>query len=375
MSLTSWLILVSILSEKKVGFLNQLILRNLSPANQRRWRSFTKQRRARVGMWVFFVLLFFSLTAELWSNHQPLVLIRDVPVADGATETQRRWFFPAIFNYPAESLGVFDSFTIDYKQMLVDDETAGKDTFALFPINKWDPFVQTSETLASPSGDHWLGTDNLGRDVVARLLYGVRISLAYGLMYWFFSFIIGIVIGAIQGFKGGSVDFATERVKELAEIVPFLSIVILINGLTRSGSFWVTLAVVVFFGWMGIAGQLRAQFLSLRRRDFCEAARALGADNSRIIFKHILPNALTPILTFTPFTISAGVAVLAVLDYLGFGLNPPTPSLGELLAQGRVYITNAPWLLLAPTVALATMLISINLIGESLRQAFDPKKG
>jgi len=355
-------------------FLNQLILKRLSPPNQRRWKSFIGQRRARIGLWAFSLVLFFSLTAEIWSNHRPLVLVRDVPMSEGASETERRWFFPALITYSAAELGVFDSFVVDFKEMVKNDLESGKNTTAIFPPNKWDPYYQSPEILASPSKEHWFGTDNLGRDVFARLIYGVRVSLLYGLLFWIFTFSIGIVIGSVQGYLGGMSDFVTERFKELTEIIPFLSVVILVNGLVKSQSFWVTLGVVVAFSWISISSQMRAQFLSLRRRDFCEAARALGAGHRRVIFRHILPNALTPILTLTPFTISAGIAILAVLDYLGFGLNPPTPSLGELLQQGRNYIINAPWLLIAPTSALALMLISINLVGESLRQAFDPKK-
>ena len=355
--------------------MNGLILRFLSPPNQRRWRNFTRQRRAQVGMTIFFSVLVFSMTAEIWSNHKPLVLVRDVPVAEGSTEMERRWFFPAFVNYSASQLGVFDAFVVDYKDMVKVDREQGKNTTAIFPINAWDPFIQADQTLAPPSGDHWLGTDNLGRDVSARLLYGIRVSLTYGLIFWLATYLIGIIVGAIQGYLGGMVDFVSERVKELFEIIPFLSTVILINGLMKDqSSFFVTLFVVVVLSWVSIASQLRAQFLSLRRRDFCEAARAMGAGNTRIIFKHILPNALTPILTLTPFTIASGITILAILDYLGFGMNPPTPSIGELLQQGRQYITNAPWILIAPTAALTIMLISINLIGESLRQAFDPKK-
>lgn len=357
-----------------MGFFNRIILSYLSPPNQRRWKSFVGQRRARVGLWVFFIVLFFSLTAEIWSNHKPLYLSREVPVAEGAAETQRRHFFPALFNYTAAEMGVFDSFDVDYASLVQSDLEQGKATTAIFPPNRWDPYVQAPDTLMSPSESHWLGTDNLGRDVTARLLYGVRVSMMFGLMFWLFTFLIGVLVGSVQGYIGGRTDFVTERLKELFEIIPFLSVVILINGLMRSQSILVTLMIVVLFSWVSISSQMRAAFLSLRRRDFCEAARAMGASHGRIIFKHILPNALTPILTLTPFTISSGIAFLAVLDYLGFGLNPPTPSLGELLQQGRNYIINAPWLLLAPTAALATMLISINLVGESLRQAFDPKK-
>jgi microcin C transport system permease protein len=241
-------------------------------------------------------------------------------------------------------------------------------------VNPWDPLEQTADVLAAPSQAHWLGTDSLGRDVVARLIYGLRVSLSYGLLFWLTCFLIGISVGCIQGYFAGKIDFITERFKELIEILPFLSVVILVNGLMKSDSFFMTLIVVVLFSWVGIASQLRAQVLSLRNREFCEAARAAGAGNLRIIFSHVLPNALTPILTLTPFTVSGGITTLAVLDYLGFGLSPPTPSLGELLQQGRSNIQNASWLLISPTLALSWMLISINLIGESLREAFDPRK-
>jgi microcin C transport system permease protein len=355
--------------------MNKLIMKFLSAPNQRRWRVFTSQRRAQFGMTVFFTILIISMTSEIWSNHRPLVFVRDVPISEGATETERRWFFPALKDYSASQVGEFGSFVVDFKDMVKTDREQGKNTTAIFPPNTWDPYIQTETQLGAPSREHWLGTDNLGRDVTARLLYGIRVSLMYGLIFWLATFLIGIVVGAIQGYLGGSVDFITERVKELFEIIPFLSTVILINGLMKDqSSFMITLLVVVVLSWVSIASQLRAQFLSLRRRDFCEAARAMGAGRTRIIFKHILPNALTPILTLTPFTIASGITILAILDYLGFGMNPPTPSLGELLSQGRQYITNAPWILITPTAALTIMLISINLIGEALREAFDPKK-
>ena len=335
----------------------------LSPLTLRRWNSFFRQKRAWVGLVGFISVLFFSMTAEIWSNSKPLILKRD-----------GRIFFPVLKNYPASEFGVTDSFVVDFRELVQKDKDAGKDTFSLFPVNAWDPLEQTSDVMVKPSGTHWLGTDSLGRDVTARLIYGLRVSLSYGLLFWFFCFLIGVTVGLVQGYFGGKTDFITERFKELIEILPFLSVVILVNGLMKSDSFMITLMVVVLFSWSGVASQLRAQVLSIRKREFVEAARGAGAQNGRIIFTHILPNAMTPILTLTPFTVSGGIATLAVLDYLGFGLSPPTPSLGELLQQGRVYIQNAVWLLITPTVALSWMLISINLIGESLREAFDPRK-
>jgi microcin C transport system permease protein len=331
--------------------------------NQRRFRNFIKQGRARFGLAILGTIFLFTFPAEIWSNQAPLIFVRD-----------GSYFFPAVRSYSVDDFGITDSFVVDFKALLAQDQEQGKNTWAVFPINRWDPYIQSGNILGGPSSEHWLGTDNLGRDVTARLIYGVRVSLLYGLLFWMISYAIGITIGSIQGFFAGRTDFALERVKELAEIIPFLSVVILVNGLTHSQSFWVTLMVVVAFGWLGISSQVRAQFLALRKRDFCEAAIALGGGARRVIFLHILPNALTPVLTLTPFAISLGIGTLATLDFLGFGLNPPTPSLGELLAQGRNYITQAPHLLMAPTFALIMMLISINLVGESLRQAFDPRK-
>ncbi len=343
--------------------LTDRFMNRFSPLTQRRWKSFFRQKRAWVGLLGFTSIFFFSMTAEIWSNSKPLLLKRG-----------GEWYTPVFHNYPASTFDVTDSFVIDYRELVKKDKDAGKDTYALFPINPWDPYEQTSDVMVGPSHSHWMGTDSLGRDVTARLLYGVRVSLSYGLLFWAMCFLIGVSVGLIQGYFAGNIDFFTERLKELIEILPFLSVVILVNGLMKSDSFMITLCVVVLFSWSGVSSQLRAQVLSLRNREFCEAARAAGARHGRIIFKHILPNALTPILTLTPFTVSGGIATLAVLDYLGFGLAPPTPSLGELLSQGRTYIQNAVWLLVTPTVALSWMLISTNLIGESLREAFDPRK-
>lgn len=336
----------------------------MNALTRRRLRAFFRQGRAQLGTAAFGMALLLAGGAELWSHHHPWLMKRD-----------GQWYWPAFKRYPAQTFGITDSFVVDYRQLVADDHAAGKATWAVFPPNPWDPYIQTSDVLAPPSSAHKLGTDNLGRDVLARLAYGARVSLIYGILFWLGAFAIGIVIGALQGYFGGRVDFVAERFKELAEIVPFLSVIILVNGLVHAQTFWVTLGVVILLSWIAISSQVRAQFLSLRRREFCEAAVALGARPSRVIFRHILPNALTPILTLSPLAISGGIATLTILDYLGFGLNPPTPSLGELLSQGRNYIINAPWILLATTATLAWMLISINLIGEALRKAFDPKRG
>ncbi|MEY4630964.1 MAG: hypothetical protein RIQ81_1084 [Pseudomonadota bacterium] len=337
-----------------------------SPLNARRLQAFWRQRRARIGVALFGAILFFSMTAELWSHQNPLLLVRK---SDQGTS----FYFPALVNYSAADFGIEDAFVVDYQQFLDGEREAGRASWAIWPLNRWDPYVQTGDVMTAPSAGHWLGTDNLGRDVTARLLYGIRVSLAFGLLLWFFSFAGGVAIGVCQGYFAGWFDFAVERLKELAEIIPFLSVVILVNGIIKGQGFILTLAIVLLFAWISISSQMRAQVLALRRREFADAVIAMGGTHTRIIVMHILPNALTPILTLTPFAISGGIATLTVLDYLGFGLSPPTPSVGELLAQGRNYITNAVWLLLAPTGALIALLVSINMIGEALREAFDPR--
>jgi microcin C transport system permease protein len=353
----------------------QILTKKMTPMTRRSWNAFFAQTRARVGLRLLTFIIFVSFTAEIWSNHNPLILIRDVPVQGSDNQqVERRFFFPAFHNYSVKDFGIEDSFVVDFREILETDKAENRFSFAIFPINRWDPYIQTSDILAPPSLDHFLGTDNLGRDVVARLIYGLRVSIFYGLMYWLGSFLIGISIGATQGYFGGKADFFIERFKELLEILPFLSIIILVNGLTQNSSIWITLGVVLIFTWIGISAQIRAQFLSLRKREYCEAGRAIGGSHAHIMMKHILPNALTPIITFSPFTVSAGISILTTLDYLGFGLAPPTPSLGELLAQGQEYIRSSISLLLAPAITLVIVLFSINLIGESLRQAFDPRK-
>lgn len=353
----------------------EFLTKKMTPMTRRNWNAFFAQRRAKIGLFTLFVVMFFSFTAELWSNQKPLILIRDVSISGtDVPSRERKFFFPAFLNYSVQEFGIEDSFVVDFREILETDKSEGRFSFAIFPLNQWDPYIQTSDVLAPSSGNHLLGTDNLGRDVLARLIYGLRVSLFFGIMYWLGTFLIGISAGAVQGYFGGKTDFIVERTKELLEILPFLSIIILVNGLTQNGSIWVTLGVVLIFTWIGISAQMRAQFLSLRKREYCEAGRAIGSSHWHIITHHILPNALTPIITFSPFAISAGISILTTLDYLGFGLMPPTPSLGELLGQGQEYIRSSLSLLLAPAITLLIVLFSINLVGEALRQAFDPRK-
>lgn len=355
------------------------LTKRMTPMSRRRWRIFFGKKRAVAGLAIFSFIFIISMTAELWSHHYPLIMVRNTPVAgtgeEFGNEELRKWrvFFPAFVQYSVADFGITDSFVVDFEELLAADEEEKRGTIALFPINRWDPYIQSDAIMAPPSSEHWFGTDSLGRDVLARLIYGLRVSLLFGLLMWSGAYFIGVMIGIIQGYFAGKIDFVTERIKELAEIMPILMLIILINGVTRSQSFGITLSIVIALFWISISSQMRAQVLALRKREFIESVIALGGSHWRALFRHILPNAITPVLTLTPFAISAGISTLAVLDYLGFGLSPPTPSVGELLLQGRTYITNAVWLLIAPTSALVLLLISINMMGEALRAAFDPR--
>ena len=330
----------------------------ISQITKRKVKIFYSQKRAWVGLIVFLLLFFMSLFANLISNDKPLFLIMHEKI-----------YFPIIFNYEPQDFGITDSFLVNYKQVIALNRNAKY----LFPLNQWNAEEQTEDILSGPSESHLLGTDNLGRDIFARLIYGVRTSLSFGLLLWAISFGVGVFIGAAQGYFLGVFDFALERFKELAAIIPTLTLVILVTAITNQQSFFMILGMVLLFAWMGIASQIRASVFSLSKREFCEAARSMGASNTRIIFKHILSNSLVPIITLSPFAIEGGISLLAALDYLGFGLPPPTPSLGELMAQGRDNIQNAPWVLISPILAILLLLVSINLIGQSLRDAFDPR--
>jgi microcin C transport system permease protein len=285
---------------------------------------------------------------------------------------ERQIFFPIVHEPTLEELGITDAFVLDYQDIIQNNPHLH---WHLSAPNPWGPDTQDENILAAPSKTHWLGTDSLGRDIVARLFYGANISLSFAFILWIISYAVGVSLGIFQAYVIGPFDFFLERFKELASIIPMLTIVILVTGITKNQSFSLILFLVLLFAWIGIASQMRAQVLVARNLTYCEAARAMGASHRRIIFRHILPNVMTPIITLTPFALEAGISILATLDYLGFGLPPPTPSLGELLAQGRTQLQNAPWVIASPIVLLVMLLLSLSLIGQGLRAAFDPKSG
>lgn len=326
----------------------------------KRWRRFRAHTSAIVSIWILILVGFLSVTAEFWANNKPIYL-----------KYQGKTFFPVVQKIHPTEFGLEDIMVMDYRALEL-----GEGDAAIWPPIRWDAFERnpTLDQLPSgPSKENYFGTDESGRDVAARLLYGFRYSMTYALSVWFFCSLFGIVFGSSMGFFAGWIDIVGQRVIEIWESVPVLMLLIILASIIAP-NIWVLTAFTVFFGWTGISLYLRAEFLKLRKREFVEAARALGAGRRRIIFRHILPNSLTPWITMTPFMVAGAITGLASLDYLGYGLPPPTPSWGELLGQAQKHFQVAWWLAVFPSLALFMTLTALNLIGSAVRDAYDPRK-
>lgn len=327
----------------------------------KRYRRFKKLKRSVFSFWVFVFLLFLSLTAEMWANNKPLVL-----------KYEGSLYFPVLKTYHPTVFQQTDTLVTDYRRL----EEEEKVDWSLWPLVPWDPYesnLKVESFPAPPSAQNWLGTDDRGRDVFSRLLYGFRYSIGFAILVWIASFILGVTAGAIMGFTGGRTDLIGQRVVEVFESMPiFLLLITLVSIFGASLSLLVIFSSI--FGWMFISIYIRAEFLKLRKREYVEAARAMGGSRARMIFKHILPNAMGPIVTFSPFFIAAEISALASLDFLGFGLPPPTPSWGELFQQALRYYSIAWWLALFPALAQFSALVVLNFIGEGVRDAYDPRK-
>ena len=331
-----------------------------NPLTLKRWRIFKSRKRSWIAFWIFLFFLFISLTAELWSNNKPLVLYY-----------QGSLYAPVFKSYSPEQFDLKNQYITNYKNIKLN-----QGDWALWPIISWNPYESNSQVdqfPSPPSTSNWLGTDDRGRDVLSRLLYGYRYSIMFAIFIWFFSYIIGSLLGALMGYFGGLIDIIGQRCVEIIDALPFLLVLITITAVFgRSFTFMICFFSLI--SWVGISLYMRAEFLRLRKRTFVEASQALGSSHWAVILKHILPNALTPIITFSPFALAGSIGFLAVLDYLGFGLVPPTPSWGELLSQSEKHITTAWWLALFPSLALFSTLLSLTFIGNGVRDAFDPKQ-
>lgn len=336
----------------------------ITPLTRRRLFNFRSNRRGFWSLWIFLTLFFISLLAEFIANDKPLLLRYD-----------GTFYFPIFFEYSETMFGGFLPTEAEYRDPEVTELIEEKGWML------WPPVRYTHDTInynlrvpapAPPSADNWLGTDDQGRDVVARLIYGFRISVLFGLILTLLSSVVGIAAGAVQGYFGGLVDLLFQRFIEVWNGLPSLYLLIILASVVEP-NFWLLLGLMWLFSWMALVGVVRAEFLRVRNFDYVRAARALGVNNTMIMFKHILPNAMVAALTFLPFILNSSITTLTALDFLGFGLPPGSPSLGELLSQGKANL-QAPWLGITAVMVLAVMLSLLIFIGEAVRDAFDPRK-
>jgi len=310
------------------------------------------------------VLFFFSLFAEFIANDKPV-----------AVYYNNELYMPIFHIYPETAFGGDFESEADYRDEFV-AELINEKGWMIWPMIRYSydtiNYNLDVPAPAPPSGENLLGTDDQARDVVARLIYGFRISVLFGLTLTIFSSIVGVIVGAIQGFYGGKIDLIGQRVIEVWSGLPVLFLLIIMTSFITP-NFWWLLGIMLLFSWMGLVDVVRAEFLRARNLEYVRAARALGLDNQGIMFKHMLPNAMVATLTFMPFILTGSITTLTSLDFLGFGLPPGSPSLGELIAQGKTNL-HAPWLGISAFVVLALMLSLLVFIGEAVRDAFDPRK-
>ena len=334
----------------------------LSPLNQRRWQNFRANRRGYWSLWIFSVLFALSLVAEIIANDRPLLIYYDGEL-----------YTPTLISYPETTFGGEFELEMDYRQDYAKEMIEPKGWMLWPPIHYYhDTINYTRISPAPPSFDNWLGTDDQGRDVLARVIYGFRISILFGLALTLLSSIVGIAAGAVQGFYGGRIDLYGQRFIEIWSGMPSLYLLIILSSFVEP-SFWWLLSIMLLFQWMTLVDVVRAEFLRSRNLEYVRAAQALGVSNSRLMLRHILPNAMVATTTFLPFILTGAITTLTSLDFLGFGLPPGSPSLGELIAQGKNNL-QAPWLGITAFLVMSIMLTLLVFIGEACRDAFDPRK-
>jgi microcin C transport system permease protein len=331
-------------------------------ATLKKWRRFKSRKLAVISSWLMLISCAFSFTAEFWANSHPLIL-----------KYKDQFYFPVFKDYHPSEFGDTESLVANYRLLELDTD---RGDFALWPIIQWNPYESNKEVESYPSeptSDNWMGTDDRGRDILTRLLYGLRYSITFSFLVWLLTFSFGTIVGGVMGYFGGRLDFWGQRFVEILSTVPQFFLLIIIISIFKP-----TLILLVvlssLFGWIGISYYVRGEFLKNRKKEFIEAAKALGAGHVSIFFKHLLPNSLSPLITFSPFVLAGNITSLASLDYLGFGLTPPTPSWGELLNQAQKHFTEGWWLAIYPSLALFLTLTMLSLIGEGVRDAMDPKE-
>ena len=338
---------------------------SVSPA-RRAWLRFRAHRRGYLSLWIFGVLFALSLCAEVLSNDRPLVV-----------RYQGHWYFPVVADYNETTFGGDFDTPADYLDPYIAARLGLPGNFAIYPPNRYGHntinYFASSPNPAPPSSANLLGTDDRGRDLLARLVYGFRLSVLFGLALTIVGTVIGMLVGALQGYLGGRVDLFTQRFLEIWGSLPELYLLIILASLFTP-SLGLLLVLLSLFGWMGLADYVRAEVLRNRQMEYVLAARALGLTGRQIVWRHILPNSLTPVVAFLPFRLSGAVLALTSLDFLGLGVPAETPSLGELLAQGKDNL-DAWWIALSSFSVLTLLLLLLIFIGEGLRAALDTRKG
>ena len=344
--------------------MNQDKLIKISPLNKRRYSNFKANKRGWYSFWIFSILFFISRSADLISNDKPLLI-----------KYNESYYFPILKFYSETTFGGDFDTEAEYKDPFVIN-LINKNGWLIMPLIPYyyDTIIRDLNipVPSPPSKKNWLGTDDQARDVLARLIYGFRISILFGFTLTFFSMLIGVSAGAIQGYFGGKIDLFFQRFMEIWSAIPTLYILIILASIVQP-NFWWLLIILLLFSWMGYVGVVRAEFLRARNLDYVRAAKALGVSNFTIIKRHLIPNATVATITFLPFSLSASVTALSGLDFLGFGLPPGSASLGEMVNQGRNNL-QAPWLGLTSFFTLGLMLGLLVFVGEAIRDALDPRK-
>ena len=337
-----------------------------SPSPSRRaWQRF---KRNKLGYWsllIFCVLVVASLFAEVLSNDRPLVV-----------RYEGQTYLPLFNDYPETVFGGDFESNTDYLDPFIRERLTQDGNWAVYAPNPYGPktlnYFAKEPNPSAPTAENWLGTDDRGRDLLAQLIYGFRVSVLFALALTFIGVLLGVVAGAIQGFFGGKTDLAFQRFIEVWGAMPELYLLIIFSAVFAP-SLGLLLVLLSLFGWMGLSDYVRAEFLRNRQLDYVRAARAMGLSNGQIIWRHVLPNSLTPVVTFLPFRMSAAILALTSLDFLGLGVPPGTPSLGELLSQGKNNI-DAWWISMSTFAVLVITLLLLTLMGDALRDALDPRK-
>ncbi len=329
------------------------------------FHKFKQNKRGYFSLVLFAIILILSCSAELLSNNKPLLL-----------HYEGHYYFPYVQDYPETTFGGDFDTPADYRDSFILKNITTKPNFALFPPNphsyKSINYELGVPVPSPPNTNNFLGTDDRGRDVLARLLYGFRISILFGFALTIISTISGIIIGALMGYFGGKIDLFGQRVIEIWSSMPALYLLIIFATIFRP-SIWLLLGLLSLFSWIGLSDYVRAEFLKSRNLDYVTAAKAMGVSNLVIMYRHLLPNGMTPVITFLPFSLSGAIISLTSLDFLGLGVPAPTPSLGELLSQGKSNI-DAWWISVSTFMVLVVTLVLLIFIGEALREAYDPRK-